>query len=333
MQSISMMIEDPSHASAARHAAQRMAHQLEFDETRTGRAAIAVTEAVTNMVRHGGGGTLVMRALEQGKTVGFEVLAIDSGPGMADLAASSRDGTSTAGTAGTGLGAMRRQSDGIDIYTEPGKGTIVRMLFWRGPVERVPGDYEVGVVLIPKPGETECGDAWAMVPHARGATFLVADGLGHGPDAAIASGSAVDVLHRNSEHSAVRVLDIAHARLRPTRGAAVAVMRHDAVAGDLAFAGVGNIAACVIHGESRRAMVSHNGIVGHNAHKLEEYRYSWPAGALLIAHSDGLETRWDINAFPGLAHRHPALVAAMLYREHSRKRDDVAVMVIRTGTQ
>ena len=324
-----MMIEDSSHASAARHAAQRLAHRLGFDETRKGRAAIAVTEAVTNMVRHGGGGTLVMRGLASGGAVGFEVLAIDSGPGMADFAASSRDGTSTAGTAGTGLGAMRRQSDEFDVRTAQGDGTIVRMLFWREPPQGAGGEYQVGAVVIPKSGETACGDAWAMVPHARGASFVVADGLGHGPDAAVAAGTAVDVLHRNPELTALRVLELAHARLRPTRGAAVAVIRHDAVAQEIAFAGVGNISACVVHGDSRRAMVSHNGIVGHNAHKLEEYRYPWPPGSLLVAHSDGLETRWDLNAFPGLARRHPALIAATLYREHSRKRDDIAVLVVR----
>jgi hypothetical protein len=78
-------------------------------------------------------------------------------------------------------------------------------------------------------------------------------------------------------------------------------------------------------------MVSHNGIVGHNVHRSEEYRYPWPPGALLVAHSDGLETQWSLAAFPGLASRHPAMIAAMLFREHSRKRDDVAVVVARAA--
>ena len=330
MEAVAIVASDPSDASAARQAAQRVAHGLGFDETQKGRAAIAVTEAVTNMVKHGGGGTVTMRSLWRGEAVGIEVLAIDSGPGMADLDMSSRDGHSTTGTAGTGLGAMRRQSDEIDFYTAEGRGTIVRMVFWSRPAEPSAQDYEVGIVLVPKSGETACGDAWGMECHDRGATFVVADGLGHGPDAAIASGTAVDVLHRNPALAALRILDLAHARLRPTRGAALAVMRHDAVTRELMFAGVGNISACMIDGEARRAMVSHNGIVGHNAHKTEEYRYPWPPGALLVAHSDGLETRWDINAFPGLAGRHPALIAAALYRAHSRKRDDVAVLVVRS---
>jgi hypothetical protein len=75
--------------------------------------------------------------------------------------------------------------------------------------------------------------------------------------------------------------------------------------------------------------VSHNGIVGHNMHKSQEYRYAWPPGSLLVAHSDGLETHWDLAAFPGIAHAHPALIAAALYRRHTRKRDDVVVLAVR----
>lgn len=328
MDPLAVTVADPSHVAEARRGAQRLAHSLGFDEKHKERVAIAVTEAVTNIVKHAGGGTLAGRVLARGGALGIEVMAIDAGKGMGDFGHSSRDGVSTTGTAGTGLGAMQRQSDEFDVYTAHARGTIVRMVFWNGAA---PGhdDYEVGAIVVPKPGETACGDAWCMEAHDQGATFLVADGLGHGPDASRAASCAVAVLHAHPDYPAIRILDLAHAKLRPTRGAAIAVMRHDAVAGDLAFAGVGNISACVIEGATRRTMVSHNGIVGHNVHKSQEFRYAWPRGALLVAHSDGLETQWDIARFPGLATRHPAIIAAMLFREHSRKRDDVAVLVAR----
>jgi anti-sigma regulatory factor (Ser/Thr protein kinase) len=327
----SAQVADPTHVSACRLAAQRMARALEFDETRAGRLSIAVTEAVTNMVRHGGGGTLAARGLAAGTAVGIEILAIDSGPGMDDFEANARDGFSSAGTAGTGLGAIRRLADSFDVYTGAGRGTLLRMVFWNreGAVEDAA--YEVGVVSVPKRGEDVCGDAWGMAAAASGATFLVADGLGHGPDASRAASAAVDVLHRHPDYGAVRLLDTAHGRLRPTRGAAVAIMRHEAGAAELAFAGVGNISATIVDGQARRAMLSHNGIVGHNMHKSEEYRYPWPAGSLLVAHSDGLETHWSLGAHPGLAECHASLIAAMLYREHSRQRDDVTVLVVRRG--
>ena len=331
MEPLAIAVADVSQVSAARLGAQRLAHSLEFDEVRRGKLAIAVTEAVTNMMKHAGGGTLAARTVQNGEAIGIEVMAIDNGPGMDDFAESARDGVSTTGTAGTGLGAMRRQSDEFDVYTRHAAGTIVRMVFWNREAPLTRGAYEVGAIVVPKNGETTCGDAWGMELHANGVTFLVADGLGHGPDASRAAASAVEVLHKHPDTSAIRILDLAHARLRPTRGAALAVIRHDAVAGEISFAGVGNIAACVIDAGARRAMVSHNGIVGHNVHKSVEYRYPWPRGSLLVAHSDGLESQWDIAAFPGLASRHPAMIAAMLFREHSRQRDDVAVMVARAA--
>jgi anti-sigma regulatory factor (Ser/Thr protein kinase) len=328
MEAVAITVADPSHVAEARRGAQRLAHGLGFDATRKERVAIAVTEAVTNMVKHAHGGTFAARKLARGGSLGVEVMAIDSGPGMDNFANSSRDGVSTTRTAGTGIGAMQRQSDEFDVYTGRKRGTIVRMVFWDKPVE-AKEDYEVGAIVVPKSGETACGDAWGMELHDHGATFLLADGLGHGPEASRAAVSAVEVLHNNGRHSALRILELTHAKLRPTRGAAVAILRHDAVAGEILFAGVGNIAAWVIDGETRKAMVSHNGIVGHNVHKSEEYRYPWPKDALLVAHSDGLETHWNIASFPGLALCHPSMIAAALFRAHTRKRDDVAVLVVR----
>ena len=320
---------DPSHAAAARHGVQRLARALAFDDTRAGRAAIVATEAVSNMLKHAGGGTFLARPMEHGAATGIEMLAIDAGPGMRDLAHSSRDGVSSAGTAGTGLGAMGRQADHCDVFTLPDEGTIVRMLVWDREPPRDAVHYDVGVVCVPKVGEAVCGDGWAVEPHDAGMTILVADGLGHGPDASRAAASAVTVLEEHPEYPAARLIELAHSRLKPTRGAAVAVMRHIRDAGEIVFAGVGNISATVLAGQARRAMVSHNGIVGHNVARSQEFRYPWGPGELLVAHSDGLESQWSLAGLPGIGARHPSLIAAALFRRHWRKRDDVTVVVAR----
>ena len=328
---VCVALEDSSHVSAARMGVQGLARDLGFDETRTGRASIAVTEVGTNVLRHGGGGSLFARSLARGESLGIEVLALDKGPGMANFTWSSLDGVSTRGSQGAGLGAIQRQSDEFDVFTGRDLGTIMRMVFWNRDTAPDPSPYEIGAVCVPKSGETVCGDAWACELHPAGATFLVADGLGHGPDACRAAAMAVEALKSRPEDTAIRILDLAHGRLRPTRGAAVAVIRHESASGEIAFAGVGNISSCLWDGAgaSRRMMVSHNGIVGHNVHRSQEYRYPWTPGALLVAHSDGLESRWDIGSYPGLAACHASIIAAMLYREHSRQRDDVVVLVVR----
>ena len=323
-----LTVTDSSHAAAARIGAQRMARALDFDETRQGRIGIVATEAVTNMLKHANGGTFAARSFSLGGTLAIEMLAIDSGPGMADVRESSRDGVSTTGTQGSGLGAMKRQADEMEVYSLLDRGTIERLLVW-GAQAPAPGSHQIGAVCIPKPSETVCGDAWEVVFHPRGATFMVADGLGHGPEAHRASSTALEALRKQPDHPAIRILDAAHGKLRPTRGAALAVIRHDSVAGEVDFAGVGNISATIFTGTERKAMVSHSGIVGHNVHKSQEYRYAWPRGAMLVAHSDGLETQWDLASQPGLADQHPSVIAAALYREHSRRRDDCTVVVAR----
>jgi hypothetical protein len=121
----------------------------------------------------------------------------------------------------------------------------------------------------------------------------------------------------------------AHEALRITRGAALAVARIDYAADDVRFAGIGNVAGIVTDGHARRALVSHNGIVGHNMRKVQEFTQACVPGALCILHSDGLQTQWNLADYPGLALRAPLLIAAILMRDFSRRRDDAMVLVAR----
>jgi hypothetical protein len=49
---------------------------------------------------------------------------------------------------------------------------------------------------------------------------------------------------------------------------------------------------------------------------------------VLVMYSDGLASHWSLDRLPGLAARHPALLAGVLYRDHSRRRDDVTVVAV-----
>lgn len=326
---LALLVRETSQVSAARLGVQRLAHALDFDELRTGQLSILASEAVSNMVKHAGGGTFTATRLERDGVLGIEMLAIDAGPGMDDFVDSSTDGVSTTGTQGTGLGAMRRLADEFDVRTWTGEGTMLRMVLWQRDTAPAQSAYEIGSILVPKEGETVCGDSWTFEQQGGAALLLVADGLGHGPEAHRASASAIDVARRHPGHGAIRLMDLVHSRLRPTRGAAVAAMRREPGSDTVSFVGVGNIGAWVLADGSRRAMVSHNGIVGHAVHKSQAYEYPWPVGGLLVAHSDGLETQWDLADLPGIMAAPPAFIAAALYRRHWRKRDDVVVVVVR----
>jgi hypothetical protein len=95
------------------------------------------------------------------------------------------------------------------------------------------------------------------------------------------------------------------------------------------FAGVGNIAAWVRGDNRSQGMVSQHGTLGHQTHRLQEFRYPWPQQALMVLHSDGLSARWDLASYPGLAGRHPMVIAAVLYRDHARRTDDASIVVLR----
>ena len=323
-------ITHASDVAAARRAGQKLADALGFDDVKAGRLAIVVTEAATNILKHAGEGMLtIMRTQSSVPVPGVDVIAIDNGPGIADLDFALRDGVSTAGTSGTGLGALRRQADEFDAWTQHGRGSAFFMRIWQGVAVPEPCGVEVGALCTPLAGEEACGDGWAVTCDLDGATLLGADGLGHGPEAARAAAGAIHALEKRPAAVPAEVLHTAHEQLRITRGAALSVARIDYHGGEVRFAGIGNVGAIVVDGLARRALVSHNGIVGHNMRKVQEFAAPFPPGALCVLYSDGIQTQWDLSAYPGLLARAPALVAAVLMRDFSRRRDDAMVLVAR----
>ncbi|HET7231865.1 MAG TPA: SpoIIE family protein phosphatase [Longimicrobium sp.] len=328
---VAVQPNDASAAGEVRRRAVRVAQALGFDETAAGRAALLATEAATNLSKHAtAGGTVFIRPVERGGVAGVELLAVDAGPGIGDPAAALRDGHSTSGTPGTGMGALSRQSDEFELFTLPGRGTVVLCRVWPTPPQphAVP-PLHVGVVNVPKPGQVVCGDSWAVAEGPGRTIAMVADGLGHGPDAAAASMEAARVFSRHADERPGALLQRLHAALRHTRGAAIAIAEVSTAAGVVRYAGVGNISGAVLGPGTSQSMVSHNGIVGHEMRKVHEFEYPWARGALLVMHSDGLNTRWDLGRYPGLQGRDPAIVAAVLYRDFTRGNDDATVLAAR----
>ncbi|WNG54007.1 SpoIIE family protein phosphatase [Archangium gephyra] len=325
--STAIPVTESSQAGHARRTAAALAARLGFKEEAQGKVAIVVSEAAKNLVAHARDGFILLRVLHAGPHVGVEVLALDKGPGMADVERCLRDGFSTAGTSGVGLGAMRRMSTLFDIHSVPGVGTAVVAQLWADqppPVSRV----EVGVVCVPMPGEEVCGDSWAVDSKEDRCVFLVADGLGHGPEAARASRAAVVSFLEQAPRGPVELLRGAHQELRSTRGAAVSFASMEGA--QLHYAGVGNISAAVVSREGViQRLVSMNGTLGHQAPRMQQFSYPWSAGATLVMCSDGLATQWKLDGYPGLLARHPALVAGVLYRDFVRGRDDATVLVAR----
>jgi anti-sigma regulatory factor (Ser/Thr protein kinase) len=319
-------VRDPGDVGEARRTIVSRASALGWNESDQGRAALLATEAATNIIKHAARGEIVIG------TAGacIELLALDRGPGMPDVDRCMQDGYSTAGSAGTGLGALRRIADVLDVYSAPRLGTalLARLSTSTAPAAGEPRT-RTGAVCLAVAGEQKCGDQWHRIVGADRSMVLVADGLGHGGPAFEASSSAVRVFAEHADEAADALLARLHDALRSTRGAAAAIAQIMPAQHQLRYAGVGNISASIVSSDASRSLVSQNGTLGVGPSRVRSYEYPWSRDATLVMHSDGVNTRWNLQQYPGLLMRDPSLIAGVLYRDFARGKDDVCVVVVR----
>lgn len=322
-------IGDVSEIAPARRGIGALASQLGFNEEDAGRAALVATEVGTNIVKHGGSGEIIVKQLNDGARRGIELLGLDKGPGMADVGKCLRDGYSTSGSPGNGLGAIERLSQRFEIFSRVGVGTAVLAQLW--PDSRQPSAQrlEIGALVIPKPGETYCGDTWCYAERVEGVLVLAIDGLGHGIAASQAAHEASGVFETEKHRPALRIMQSLHEALRPTRGAAATLMEIDWDAGRATSVAVGNVQAALVNGDEIKRIAADNGIVGHVMSRPRELVHECRPSTVLIVHSDGLTANWRLERYPGLMQHHPALIAGVLYRDCKRGRDDCLIVVIR----
>ncbi|WP_053174677.1 ATP-binding SpoIIE family protein phosphatase [Nonomuraea sp. SBT364] len=315
--------EDPSAVGAVRRPATELALAAGLGADRTAQIAVAVTEAVSNLVKHAEQGMALVRLCPGAPDV-VELITLDRGPGMPDVARALRDGYSTSGTLGIGLGAIARIASRYDVHSLPGRGTVLAVQF--GAAE-LPAPPPATGLVRPIGEEPVSGDSYAIVTNGPETTVLVCDGLGHGPAAAQASREAVALFLRAPGDEPKEILDRVHRGLRSTRGGAVAVARVSATT--VSYAGLGNISGWISYADARQGMISVPGIAGHAGGTLRQYEYEVGEHATVVLHSDGLTERWSAAAVPGLFARSPAVVAAGLLREAGSRRDDACVVIVR----
>jgi anti-sigma regulatory factor (Ser/Thr protein kinase) len=323
-------IDDDSKTGEARRQATVLAQRCGFDATAAGRVAIAATELATNLLKHAGGGELLIQPVTHGDQGWIELLAIDRGRGMDDVERCLSDGFSTAGSSGTGLGAVRRLAAEFDIYSVGGEGTVVLARIGPGNPDTRPAaasGARFGAISIPVSGETDCGDSWRLAMQGDSTAIMVVDGLGHGTLAAAAARAAAMAFETAPFDTPREIIERAHRLSSGSRGSAAACINVTS-SGAVVYAGVGNISGCLLSSERSQGMVSHGGTLGLKVPRVQQFDYQRPAGALIIMHSDGISARWDLRSRPVLLHCHPAIVAAILYRDYARERDDSTVVVL-----
>lgn len=336
--SVLYAIQDQLQMSAIRLDAMAMGRAHGLDTEAVDRLGIVVTEMAGNIARHAGSGQIILRPVGEQSTGCIEVLALDKGPGIADMTRAMRGGGTRSGGVrlDTGLGGIRHLADLFDIYSHPGCGTaVVAHVGTRiapssaSPYAESEMHSRVGVVCVPLHGEEQCGDAWAVDVALGRLTALLVDGLGHGPDAAFAAGAAMAVFRDLAGEAPDILLSAMHAALRNTRGAALSVTIVDQSRHTASFCGMGNVDGRIVTDDTNQHLIPQNGIVGHTMLRGVSADAPWPTDGRLVMHSDGISSRWRAAHYPGLLARHPALLAGVLFRDFARAQDDATVLVIR----
>jgi anti-sigma regulatory factor (Ser/Thr protein kinase) len=318
-------LEDPADVGAVRRRLTVLATEAGLDEARIGDAALIATELATNVLKHARNGCALLSRADDGDARGVAIAVWDRGPGM-NIEASLRDGVSTAGTAGNGLGAVSRIASSWDAYAPPGRGTvIVARIFPRGAAS--PLRFRIGAVCSPYPGLAVCGDQWATHADGDRLTAIVCDGLGHGEGAAEAANAVIAAFRQNADAELPELVQRCHLAARSTRGAAGTFVRLDAGLRTVDVTGVGNVGVWLA-GDALKQLATQHGTLGHAVPTPRAERHPWPPGRVVVLCTDGIKSRLALGDDPTLLAHDPATIATVIWRDHSRGRDDATVLVV-----
>jgi anti-sigma regulatory factor (Ser/Thr protein kinase) len=338
-------VHDTTRVRDVRVAAEAACAEAGLDSQRTAVGALVATELATNLLKHAGGGRIVINLAQDPDVTDVpssswvQVTSLDHGPGIPDVEAALRDGCTTVpASLGAGLGTCMRVSNAFDLHSRRGQGTVAVARVGPAPAARARTprsgrSMRAGGINVSLAEDAYSGDAFGCVRSGTRLTLVLADGLGHGVKAARAATAAVAQLRDTASRPPDEIMRSIDGALRSTRGAAVVVCQADVATGRFSYCGVGNVGARLHSGGAWRPLLSHPGIVGARLPaSLPLQHATWRADSLLLLHSDGLPGRWTPPADPHLLTRDPAVIAAAVLREASSParplRDDTSVAVL-----
>jgi anti-sigma regulatory factor (Ser/Thr protein kinase) len=326
-------VSEPSHVGQVRRAIQELATRSSLPEDTGARAVLVATEMSTNLLKHSasGGEILFCRISdEHGQASGVEIVALDKGRGIPNIGRAFHDGFSTAGSPGTGLGAIQRVSDALEIFSADQLGTVISAQVRTRSPSRKFAAPRIRSIFLPLTGYEISGDFSVVLKRGPIVHIFIADGLGHGEEAAAASRRAGETFHAQVSDDLPQLMTAIHESLVKTRGAAVALVRFDTRDRTLQYVAVGNIESRICTELTSQGCATLNGTAGLTLPRLVQFNYKVPAGAVLIMHSDGLSSRWNLRDYPGLNFQSPGAIAGVLFRDFARKRDDATILVFAT---
>lgn len=326
----SFAVTDRSHGAVISQHVSKLSDELAFAPKKRGELAITVAELVSNLVKYGTDGELLIRPIQDNHQTGIELISVDSGPGMADPTHMLKDGVSTGGSLGMGLGAVQRLSDEFQLYSQPGQGTVVlaRLYQRSSPLPLTSPLADVRWICVPKAGESICGDGCYYQLTASSLTLFLGDGLGHGIAAEIAVSQAINQLRQSQETNPETLLALIHGGTTGTRGLVGTCAVFDFATRKWMLCGVGNITTKLSTSRGIKGYTAQNGTLGYvMPPALRSFEMSYERGQWLIMTSDGLRPRWNPARYPGINQYDASVLAAVIYKECARHTDDMSILV------
>jgi anti-sigma regulatory factor (Ser/Thr protein kinase) len=327
---VALKANDRSYFALLKKEVHTIALNANFNARKIGEIDIIVAELATNLVKHAGGGHLLVKLVNGHDIEGIEIISIDNGPGMTDVNKMTTDGISTQKTLGLGLGAIIRLSDTCQIFTQKTWGTVILCRKFKKslPAQAKPPKAEIRSVVVAKPGEEICGDGFFSVVTKDHVKLFLGDGLGHGPDAAHAVQEAGKAFTECLDTYPPDILRYINGAVRKTRGLVGTVAIFDLKLKRWELCGVGNISTRINGPALAKSYMAYNGIIGLNIPRtLNAQEIIHEKGQYLTMCSDGIKSRWETNKFTGILRFDLSVLAAALFKDFSRQTDDASVAI------
>lgn len=320
---------DRSYFAILKKEVHALAAGAGFQASRVAEIDLVVAEIVSNLAKHAGGGEVFVKLMEEEGLQGIEIIAMDSGPGIADVRSMMLDGASSKNTLGHGLGSIRRLSNFFQIYTQKGWGTLLLVRIFDkefSPAKKLP-PFDVHSLVVPKPGETECGDGFHYKQSKEGLKLFLGDGLGHGKEAAQAVKQAIEAFRLCSEESPVEILRFINQSVKRTRGLVGTVAIFNRQEKEWKICGVGNIATRFFGTAAIKNHSPYNGILGLNMpNTMKDQTIPLESGQTCVMYSDGIKSKWELLKLPGILRHDLSLLNAALFKDFARNTDDMSIV-------
>jgi len=174
------------------------------------------------------------------------------------------------------------------------------------------------------------GDLHVAEYFPGGALVAVIDGLGHGPEAAVAAQAAAVALRQQPDETLTVLMTLCHQALRRTRGAVISLASFNAATATVSWLGVGNVAGLFVRRSpgtlaAREGLVARGGVVGYRLPALREAKMPVLRGDLLVMATDGIGSDFNPDVTPD---RPVEDIARRILRVHARSNDDALVLAV-----